>query len=381
MAYVLKRIKFGKTVFFLIVIGMFVINHMLYHSAVNFTELYDNTPEGSTIYKCLLEDDDFSDKSAKQTAEELVQIYRNRNDVKNVWISTEDVNDFWFDKERVGVSGINMLSCIYNERYYDYVDGEAPESLAEDEVILPRSYTPGDINLYGNGEYMDASSLIGKTITYVSDREKTNTDTNAEVEMKVVGTYDNIRAGNDGRHILLNEKSRLSSSLPGYNVYIQYKKGVKIEKRGWDVYPEGYEWLEFSGGGGDDSIDIAHDVENVRRRLASYKENYLPYGLIIPFGIIALYTGWGIKKGKVLKQLAECFFCIITAYISGIGISLYVAYRHNMNLETINNFMRYHRYVLEDVPLLVAAGVALIAVFVVFHILDLKKNRELYDEE
>lgn len=169
------RRKIGKLLFFILFLALFIyflINSMAF-SINKAVQLMDETPMARNI------------------------IYHDRDGIlyeqlKELSISMEHISDIYpyvyeittdaegiKNEERVSLS---IKSC--SENYKDYlVKGTLPE---KNEILLPHY-----MYATGNGNYIDASEYIGKTLKlYIKNR----LNNEIEFECTVSGTYDNIYA-------------------------------------------------------------------------------------------------------------------------------------------------------------------------------------------
>lgn len=169
-----------------------------------------------TVTRSLVYEDD--DKSNEEKLSYAIDKFGNDKRVKNIFLSWGDYLLMTETEEFFGIPSYNVREVNFFKEILDYdYKGEKKEP-AYDEVILPRYFY--DIGVYTEYSCANSDELIGKTITFKSDRS------GAKYDMKVIGTYNNIthRVGWD--EIYVNEEFSIDCKKD----YYLYVKGQKYNE-------------------------------------------------------------------------------------------------------------------------------------------------------
>lgn len=382
----MKRIikYYNNRMFILFLIGVFAFSYfyLLYSSTYTYGKKLESNPEYSTMELTLTDDEESNIKTVEE-------YYKSKDEVSSITIIKETYYGMATDVERKGIIDENIVFLIYDERYEEFVEGPGYEELGANEIIIPKYYMPGDASLYNENGYIDGDTLVGKEINYILKEFS-----DSPIQMKVVGTYNNIKCCNiTGNSPLVNEKSLKAWYLmnnknteENYNKcdtkfivkYNDFEPMQFMFASNKQDLPKGYEAGNEEGnrvsvGSGYLSSDIQSEISITASMADNYKKLTMVSG-IITLLILIIYVVLGIKNKKVVNQIAKCFFSMLIAYVVSILSMIYFIVSRNKEIQELDIFDIGRNYTFQFNSVNFIIGISLLALFVLFFVIDILLN-------
>lgn len=333
----MEKIKYKLLIFMSIFFLITGINVVAFVKYKNTADTIGGYPGMRCVQKIL-------DEEKKAEWSKAAEFYEKQDIVKAVYVTTyyqgismlRDVDNGTARSYTLGVD-------TYDGRYDDYVLGDKKTELLENEVIIPKYYTPGNKKKYNSDGYIDGDTLIGKNINF----EYIKYDDNDEEyyvtgQLKVVGTYDNRACGMEGSDvcILVSDKCKGNISLWGtdksepeifdYTMDIEYYNTEDIPEEinsmeefvpGKDA-PEGFDDMAFTR-----QLCASVEMQGAYKTAIEKKNNSFRIAgiLMIIFIIFVVGTLAFYKMKKLSKEsIKEIYINMAVAFLISLVGSIYM---------------------------------------------------------
>lgn len=195
-------------------------------------------PSRQLVTSYVPEYDDSEDMSFDKYVKNLEEYFKGDERVKDIFFFIEDTRVDWLDTNEYfkedNVEIIVNSFCKPILEYSEDMDLKEPEY---GEVIIPKYIY--DLGVYDKYTYFSGDDLIGETITI--RYTDTCNDGYKEYELKVIGTYDNIKSRFMGCHIFVNEDLCKELVEYEYQILSKHEESYKQELEELGLPSEEYE--------------------------------------------------------------------------------------------------------------------------------------------
>lgn len=177
-------------------------------------------------------------KTFEEYKREMTEYFKGDERVKDVYFFMEDTLVEWCNvKEVFGEEKVSVTINSFCEPMLEFSDDKDLSEPKYNEVIIPKYIY--DIGAYDKYTCFDGDELIGENITIkYTDSYGEGTK---EYNLKVIGTYDNIRARYSGCHLLLNEDLTKEICEYEYSIAKKNEQAIKQELEDMGISPDSYE--------------------------------------------------------------------------------------------------------------------------------------------
>lgn len=373
-----EYIDFNKIVTFFLLSIILTFSLMMKESKKNYRELLLTAPEYSSMGICEL-----GRNYTEEELKEIAEYFKKDETVENIYVHKDTDEIFIQDNARVGMQYMNLHVLDYDERYEKYVDGPLCDEMEGNEIIIPKYYMPGDRTQYNENGFIDGDTLVGSEIEFSVKLDDADAK-EATVKLKVVGTYDNIKALNSGDKLLGSDETKkylhLSNKKNSEETYKNSGDFIIVQhKSAVDTYDYGKTPIVISDELKHIGYSPLYQTEEAKYMVndeGSKGNIYTPVVIlciVVTVVVILMYIRKGEGKADMLNQAAGCMICQFITFIVSHLLCLYVIVTHNNEKEKIYDFTRNYMYSYGEES--VIYGVVFMAVSILLCVLAVKKNK------
>ncbi len=224
-----KRISIFSVILILVFTSIFTYINIRYESILDFENTILNANHSRVLN---VSTGDYTNKELNTMKEYLTEKLKAKG-VLGIW---ENINlDLYYAHDITNDNGTqskNVLISVYEMPEKDCFLGKKTVELENNEIIIPKYYSPNIINKYDGKEYIDGETLIGKKIKLEIPYEYNKKETFI-YEAKVVGVFDNIKYGNTNPMIFTSNEDYIEIMAK----YLDISKEAVIDRTsGISVY-------------------------------------------------------------------------------------------------------------------------------------------------
>lgn len=347
--YIINLIDF---IVFMVLIYFMLYNYVKCAGSKAFVQEAMNAPVVNSVEYIM-------DAVTKQERDNIIDKLRNSEKVKSINIKKLSCVNIT-DTKNCGYLERNIKCLQYDEMIEKYIICGNNE-LKKGEVIIPKYYKPGDGEKYKNTGYMDGEELVGTTIDYtfhIDEFDYEKEGMTEEISLKVVGVYDNIKAGISGEQIFVMEDTlrQWYTEILGKDNYDSLADRVLVYYDS-DKLIEDYHKEIYDIAGVEDSVDIAVTSsyqENSEVLLSDmiYQENIyqdeykdiVKATIVIGIIMFCLRVVYSIIRKKGFRDIMIVSISVFAAYIVASIAMIKVFIEHNNEVKELLNVGRYITY-------------------------------------